>query len=361
MKFEAKNSIFGLWLIAWFFAFSSVPSVAQEVEQNQSTPSRFFVESNEPADLSYLIGPGDQVLLTLFKMPDYSGEYQILSDGTINLPMIGSVLIANMTLEQAASAIALEYQRIIRRPVVTLDLVNPRPLQVAIAGEISRPGSYILATTDNGGQIEGQPTVTQAIQIAGGITQSADVRRIQVRRRQARNSLSQNAFRTVDVNLWRLLKEGDLEADFLLQDGDQIFIPEANSLSAEETTELASASFSPDSIVVNVVGEVESPGAIQVPPNTPMNQAILAAGGFTNRAQINLVKLIRLNPNGTVSEREIAVDFSADINSDENPPVRPNDTIIIGRSGIARLDDTLGTVLSPVNAIFSILNLFDVF
>jgi polysaccharide export outer membrane protein len=96
-----------------------------------------------------------------------------------------------------------------------------------------------------------------------------------------------------------------------------------------------------------------------VPPNTPLNQAILAAGGFNTRARVETVDLIRLNPNGTVSQQEISVDFSTDVNSDMNPPLRPNDTIVVGRSDITRLDDSLGSVLSPLTGILSILGIFN--
>ena len=150
------------------------------------------------------------------------------------------------------------------------------------------------------------------------------------------------------ANLWELLQTGDLQQDVVLRDGDTILIPTASNLSPEEATQLATANFSPDEMQVNVIGEVKSPGAIQVPPNTPLNQALLAAGGFTRKARKKSVTLIRLNPNGTVTQSAIAVDLAQGIDSQTNPTLQHNDAIIVGRSGSAKFSDGLGSFLGTV-------------
>jgi polysaccharide export outer membrane protein len=154
-----------------------------------------------------------------------------------------------------------------------------------------------------------------------------------------------------------LLEAGDLRQDLPLQEGDTIVIPTAPALDNTEATKIAAASFAPDRITVNVVGEVVRSGPVQVPPNTPLNQALLAAGGFNNRAKKGEVTFIRLNQNGTVARRNIDVDFAQGISETNNPPMRNNDTIVVRRSGLATVTDTLGSVLSPIGGVFSIINL----
>ncbi|HEY9797967.1 MAG TPA: SLBB domain-containing protein, partial [Leptolyngbyaceae cyanobacterium] len=117
----------------------------------------------------------------------------------------------------------------------------------------------------------------------------------------------------------------------------------------------------PNTIVVNVVGEVTKPGAIPVPPNTPLNQAVLAAGGFNNRARKSTVELIRLNPNGSVIRRTVSVDLAQGINEDTNPTLRNNDVVVVNRSTIARVSDTLSTVLTPIGSFFSFFNFLRIF
>mgnify|MGYP002776999960 CR=1 FL=1 len=235
-----------------------------------------------------------------------------------------------------------------------------QPLNIAVAGEVQRPGSYVLQpaqppTVIVGAlpSVAGLPTVTQAIQIAGGITQSADIRRIEVRR-----VTQAGVEQKISVNFWQLLVSGDRSQDVVLQQGDTIFVPTAANIDPAEAALLADASFSPATIPVNVVGEVTRPGITQVRPNTPLNQAILAAGGFNARARKATVELLRLNPNGTVSRRTIEVDLDKATSEQNNPTLRPNDVIIVARSGLARTADNLGLILNPVGQGFSFLNFF---
>ncbi|MEQ9358324.1 SLBB domain-containing protein [Coleofasciculus chthonoplastes] len=426
---------------------------------------------------AYTLGGGDRIRLDILEVPQYSGEYQIPPGGSLNLPLVGSVRLEGLTEQQAAQAISARYQSVIKRPLVTVILLSPRPLNLSVSGEVNRPGSYTLSFTGGVGNVPGvqYPTVTQAIQQAGGVTLSADIRNVQVRRRQqfgsgavttvnlwefiqtgnprqnvllgdgdtvfvpiltnlnlaearqiATSSLAPDpeepltvavvgevnrpgtytivggntgttqrnvglptitraiqiaggikpmadirqisirrvtktgADYTIPINLWQLLQLGDFNQDTVLQEGDTIIVPTASDVSPADATELATASFSPDTIQVSVVGEVTRPGLVEVPPNTPLNQALLAAGGFEfTRARKSSVELIRLNPDGTVSKRTIPIDFAQGINDQSNPIVRNNDIILVNRSGAARIADTLEAPLSPLNGVFNLFRLFD--
>ncbi|MDY7012304.1 MAG: SLBB domain-containing protein, partial [Cyanobacteriota bacterium] len=361
----------------------------------QLAPNR----SNAP----YTLGTGDRVTMTIFDVPEYSGEYSVLIDGTLNLPILGSVEVGGLTLDEAAASISRQYAPYIVEPLVTLSLLSARPINLAVSGEVNRPGTYtivlnqgrtfptvtealelakgitraadlrqvqvrrtyqgreqnftvnLVALLQNGaieqnltlrdgdtvlvptatainpteirtlaetsfapvendpfpvavvGEVvrpgtytmsatrpSSPPTVTQAIQQAGGIKPLANIRRIELRR-LTKEGLSQ----TLEVDLWALLQAGDLTQDLILQRGDTIAIPQADELNPAEASTLASASFSPNTINVNVVGEVTAPGTKELPPNVPLNQALLAAGGFNNRADRGDDQLVRLNPDGT--------------------------------------------------------------
>jgi polysaccharide biosynthesis/export protein len=244
------------------------------------------------------------------------------------------------------------------------------PIKVAIVGQVNRPGTYNLKGEANSSNTQqninlSPPTVTQAIQAAGGIKPTADVRQIVLQRfnREGRGQV-------VKINLWSLLTTGDLSQDLVLQEGDRILIPEVASINPGEIDTLANAPFSPATIKVSVVGELgnQSSGNNQAPrtsysldlaPTTTLNQAILAAGGFNPvRANKNSVDLIRLNPNGSVTKRTINVDFAQGINEANNPVLRNNDVIVVGRSGTTRVGDGLGSVLNPLAPLLTILNIF---
>jgi polysaccharide biosynthesis/export protein len=110
---------------------------------------------------------------------------------------------------------------------------------------------------------------------------------------------------------------------------------------------------------VQVVGEVVNPGAIAMPTRSSLNQAILAAGGFTNsRARTSTVDLVRLNPDGTVNQRSLKVDFAAAPNEETNPILRADDVVMVRRSNVARASDGLGVILNPLGGVLNLLRLF---
>lgn len=463
----------GLTLLTLITVADSKISMAQLPDFGSTVPVRLN-RNLAQAEEDYTLGAGDRLRMEILQVPQFSGEQEVLVNGTLNLPQVGRLSVQGMTLDQAQNAIASKYAQILRRPIVTLTLLTPRPLRIGIAGEIIRPGTYTITRQES--QF---PTITQALKMAGGITQAADLRNVQVRRPQRlsseetinvdlwqllqtgdlgnditlrdgdtiyvptatninvaeasqlvstsfsaetnkplnvvvigevfrpgpytvtgtartgaaggvgaaagggdipptatraiqvaggitpradirgieiRRSTKTGSELTISVNLWELLQTGDARQDAILQESDTIFVPTAAEINPAEATQIATASFSPDTIIVNVVGEVPRPGAIQIPPNTPLNQALLTAGGFNNRARKSSVELVRLNLNGTVERRTVSIDFAQGVNDQTNPALRNNDVIIVGRSTLASVSDTLDTAISPLGRFLTILN-----
>ncbi len=425
-------------------------------------PPDFVSPSPEtPLDNVYLLGGGDRLSIDIFEVPQYSGVYQVPVDGVIYFPLIGGVQVGGLTIQQASEAISAQYSEFLKRPLVTIRLLNTRPLNifvsgevanagtftidliggagdnpgvqfptlgqalkeaggviltadlssievtrrlargdtatytvdleqilqngaqgqnlalrdgdsiyvpaatdtdlrnlrrlatldfaadtaagrtVSVVGEVNRPGSYYIQLSSPGVQST-LPTVTRALEEAGGITSLADVQNVQIRR-----PTKSGTEQLIAINLWELLQTGDITQDTVLQDGDTIIIPENNEISTAEATELATARFSPDAIQVSVIGEVDDPGLVNLPPNTPMNQALMTAGGFEGaRADSDVVRLIRLNPDGSVVSREVPFDITQGINEQSNPLLRNNDIIVVGRNRGTEFNDTLNNLLS---------------
>lgn len=219
-----------------------------------------------------------------------------------------------------------------------------QPLNIAVVGEVNRPGPLVLsAAAQLGKPGGGRPTISQALKEAGSITQTADIREIEVRRMTRMGSTQR-----IRVNLWELLKNGDLNQDLVLQQGDTVMVPKATTIAAAEAAQLAIASFSPEAMKINVIGEVEKPGAVEVVTNSTLNQTILATGGFSKRANKKVVMLIRPNPDGTVTKREIKIDLARGIDEAINPILQKNDIVIVKPSGGAKFSDTLEKILDPI-------------
>ena len=345
---------------------NKIPLLEQPSPQENPIPIPRNNPSPSPVSDPYLLGPGDVIQINVFDEPQFSGEngrQEILVDGTITLPLIGSLNVVGLTLEQASELITEELSALLKFPIVTVRLADARPLRITVVGEVNRPGSYAVSPEDAGSVIQGQvlgartlglPVLTEAIRLAGGITESAQVRDIRIIRQQRNNQT-----KTLRLDLWELLQSGDNSQDVTLRNGDRIVVPVAESLTANEVTQLSEASFAPENITVNVVGEVERPGRVQVAPNTPLNQAILAAGGFDQqRADESEIILVRLNDNGTVTEREIPIDFKQGLNEETNPVLREDDIIVVERSRLTRTSENLNNIASPFNGILNVIRLF---
>lgn len=425
--------------------------------------------------IDYILGGGDTVFIDVFQVPQYSGNYQIPIDGNISMPLIGRLSLQGLSITEASDRISAAYAQYLRRPLINIRLINTRPVNVFISGEVNRPGSYtvnlspgvpggggiisavqypsliqsiqqaggitltadlsrvilrrtskvdsvvnvrqMLQTGDRTqdpimrdgdsifiptganqnllealqitnlgigtdirlprniavvGEVNrpgfysivgvpvnnvaiggGFPTVSLAIQEAGGIKPLADVRNIQVRRFTA---LGEE--RNFTVSLWDLLTNGDITQDTVLQNGDTIVVPKAASLPPGETTALAEARFAPRTIKISIVGEVVRPGLLDVPPNTPLNQAILSAGGFKDDRANQNVQLLRLNPDGTVSRQDIAADFAQGINTQSNPILQNQDIIVVSRNTSANILDVLASFLNPFAGVRELLGIF---
>jgi polysaccharide export outer membrane protein len=245
-----------------------------------------------------------------------------------------------------------------------------QPLNIAVIGEVYRPGTYTVESSvrvaqagspgsprdtfsDGSGATRSYPTISRALQTAGGVRPTADIRKIQLTR------LTQTGERqTIDIDLWALLQSGDQKQDIILQDRDTIEIPQATTLATQEAAKIAASSFSPDRIRVSVVGEVERPGFLELPPNTPLNQAILAAGGYNRRAKQGEIQMLRVNPNGTVDRRNIDVSLAQTANEETNPALRNEDVIVVSRSKYSRVVDEMGSFLNPFAAAAGLVRVF---
>ena len=315
-----------------------------------------------PQDDAYILGPGDGLELKFFGASELSGPLELLSDGTASLPLLGPVRLHGLTLVQASRWLEALYRRQLLRPELQLNLMRPRPLRVALVGEVERPGLYTLtrsetSTTEAKVSISGLPTLVDAIQKAGGVTPLANLRGVVLLRRLPGEAV---AFKWVRLDLLALVREGDQLQNPLLFDGDTIRIETASEPVAE-VIELAATTLSPDTIKVYVVGEVEKPGTLPLPANTPLVQAVLAAGGPRSwRANRGNVELVRINRNGTATRERFALNLSQGVSNKANPPLRDGDTVVVNRNGFAVASDALTAVGGPLTSaanIFALIRL----
>ncbi len=246
---------------------------------------------------SYTLGAGDRLRVDIFNVPEYSGEFYVLGDGAINLPVIGAIPVQGMTVQRASSLLTAYFSRYVKRPIVTISVLAPRPVQFAIAGEVTRAGSYTIPFTAENRKF---PSISQAIQIAGGTTQTANLRQVQVRRAATG--------RIAYINMFDVLQRGNTSQDITLRDGDTIYISRSENVSASDRLRLSGSNLANQdpTVKVAILGEVGKPGTYtlkgdgtasangggRVTPPT-LTEAIKIAGGSTASADLTRIRVRR--------------------------------------------------------------------
>lgn len=349
--------------MGWFLALAaclpvaSLPVRAQELAQGMEDYDSMAAGLQEDA---YILGPGDGLALKFLASEQLSTTFEVLSDGTASLPLIGSARLSGLTVSQANQWLQQLYRQQLLRPDLQLTVTRPRPLRVSLVGEVQKPGLYTLTTseasqTEVAVAITGLPTLVDAIQKAGGITTTSDLRRVTLQRRLPGTT---PRFKRTRVNLLALILEGNQLHNPLLFDGDVIRLERAGE-NPVEITELASTTLAPRDINVNIIGEVKDPGIKQVPSGTPLMKALLTAGGVEEwRARKSRIELVRINRNGSVTRREYQLDFNQNVDIARNPPLREGDTVLVNRSYYAITSDAVSAVSSPLTGLVNILTLF---
>ncbi len=321
---------------------------------------------------TYRLGPGDRLYMAVFKVEGYSADVEVLSDGTINLPRLGSVRVWGLTLDQARQQITRGYEAILRRPLVYLDLREPRPVRITVTGEVQKPGLYTLSSRGGVAQLSsagpggqgtsvsttGWPTLVDAIQRAGGITAMGNLDAITIWRP---GSSPGSPPTKLHFGYLGVLRDGGIAQNPMVYDGDSIRVSRAEALTNEELLASSTSSFAPDTIQVQVVGEVMRPGLQQIRSNSPLAMAIHTAGGLTRRAATTTVQLIRLGSDGKPTVRQLQFDPRATLNSANNPAMHQGDVVVVDRHGWAKFNDGLRDTLEPVGPIINAASIFRLF
>jgi polysaccharide export outer membrane protein len=238
---------------------------------------------------NYIIGAQDVLLIQVFDQPDLGGRYTIEADGTFSFPLIGRVKAAGLSLRafeaELKKKLSPDY---FRNPQITVAVEQYRSQRVFVIGEVRTPGPVILT---------GGMTLVEALSRAGSTIPSASGEVLVVR------PPNQGAAEGATAEFLRAnlgdLEGGALEQNIELRDGDQIYVTRAESL--------------------YVFGQVRQPGAYSIQKETTtVLQALSLAGGTTEHAAMNRIKIIRIVKGET---KEIKVKL-ADV-------VQPGDTIIV--------------------------------
>jgi len=239
------------------------PEVRPEVPSSapQATPVAARI-AGSPKDL--LIGAGDLLEVSLYGMPDFKTEVRVSSGGDISLPMLGTVAVAGLSVEQAETLIErkLSQKSLFNDPHVTVFEKEYATQGISLLGEVQRPGIYPLL---------GSRKLYDAISAAGGTTPKAGRYVLITRRNDPQHS--------VRVPLLTGAPES-MENNVTVEPGDTILVSKAG--------------------VVYVVGDVHQPGGFVMENGNDITvlKAIALAQGTNPNAALDSARVIRKTPEG---------------------------------------------------------------
>jgi protein involved in polysaccharide export with SLBB domain len=236
-----------------------LPIFGNEIFNNPS--STFAPVDNRPTPINYILGPGDNLSVSVTGNSVTGFNATVAPDGSFSLREFGKINVGGRTLENATLAIK-ERLRQNRFAVdngtnVDVTLLNIRTIHVTILGQVRTPGDYDVASTT---------TVFNALYQSGGITKNGTFRGVQVVR---------NSEVVAQIDMYDYLLRGDLTNNITLKDGDIVMVPEYR-------------------VRVSMEGEVKRQAYFEVLPGESLQDVIGFAGGFTDYAYKFSIKAIQL-------------------------------------------------------------------
>lgn len=216
---------------------------------------------------SYVVGPGDE--LVLFLTGDVERTYQlpVTREGFIVIPQVGQVWVNGLTLEQVRDRLYTHlgraYSGVRRGPEATtqfqVSLGRLRPNQVYVSGRVMQPGSYLVSSV---------ASALNALYQAGGPTPTGSFRDVRLLR---------GGDLVERLDLYAYLLQGDNLNDVRLEPGDVLFIP----------THLAQ---------VSIEGVVPNPAIYEMRPGETLADLVAFAGGLDAPAHLRRARITRILP-----------------------------------------------------------------
>ncbi len=238
----------------------------------------------------YRIRKGDRLLIAVIGQPEYSHSVQVREDGRISY-IGGDLQVAGKTTEEVNGIIRdfLLKEKLINNPII---LVSPLTAEkgVFVGGAVNIPGRYVISP-------ESDIDLYRAIALAGGIKENADPQKVLLIRynaiRQTNDSSKQPQSGALTRNEQKVVVENyDLSKNkpyryIRVNSNDLVFV---NPLS-----------------VIEVQGEVKTPGKLFFREKISIADALARAGGFTEEA--DMTSLVKVAKDSTVSELSVTEQF----------------------------------------------------
>ncbi|NNL47301.1 MAG: sugar transporter [Acidimicrobiia bacterium] len=302
-----------------FAAARQLPYFGYNVFQN--VPDAFQPSAVGPVDDGYIVGPGDELRLSVWGAAEFQYDLAVDREGRVFVPNVGQITVAGRRLEALRNDVRLSLSRSYagltsNPPSVSMDLTltRLRPVQVFVLGEVARPGGYTVSSYS---------TAFNILYSVGGPLTSGSLRSVQVIR-------GGRVVSTVDI--YNYLLKGYDSNPVRLQSNDFVFIP-------------------PRQITVAIEGAVYRPAIYELAEGEGMADLVRYAGGllpdaYTKRFQIDRIIPFDRRIDPSIAREVLDYSLESVISGASEVPLRDGDKVTL--SSIVDLVDNAVSVSGEV-------------
>lgn len=219
---------------------------------------------NQPTDISsssdYILGPGDNIIIYLWGRVEKEFNLTIDREGKLFIPQVGNIVVWGLSLKEFKQKAEKSFSKVYTDFQLTASLGKIRSIRIFIAGEVNRPGAYTVSSLTS---------LLNALYLSGGPTERGSMRSISLKRKGKTVS---------EVDLYKLLLEGDNSTDLHLESGDVVFVPVAGPQ-------------------VAIRGEIRREAIYELKGEETIENLLTLAGNPTPQAHLERVMLERISEN----------------------------------------------------------------
>lgn len=227
----------------------------------RGTPSTFAPVQDVPVGPDYVVGPGDEIRISVWGLEERHFSVTVDRNGSVSLPVAGVVGAAGLNFEQLQKAIEKAYARFLNDFDINVTMGRLHSMTVYVTGNARRPGAYTVSSLS---------TVMNVLLASGGPSESGSMRKIQLKR-------GGKVITTFDA--YDLLMHGNKANDVRVMAGDVLFIPTVGKLAA-------------------ITGDIRTPAVYEMKGDSiSLSELIHMAGGLTQRAYKGRVQIERFQDN----------------------------------------------------------------
>ena len=273
-------------------------------------PSTFAPADRIPVGPDYVIGPGDELRITIWG--NIEGQWSVVvdMDGKITLPKVGTIGVTGLTFGELKTTLNKELSRYYTNFQMNVSMGPLRSMRVYIVGNAAKPGAYTISSLS---------TLVNSLFEAGGPNKTGSMRDIQVKR---------NTHTVVRFDMYDFLLKGNKTKDVRLMPEDVIFIPPVGPLAG-------------------IAGNVKNPAIYELKGETRLLDLIGMAGGLSGMAFRGRVQVQRTQTNEfrTVFEGDL---IDVEKNAEKNFLIKDGDLIKV--FSVADLKNTVTITGAVQNA-----------